>query len=155
MHISIDSVRNLQQELIFRLERSKENWFLFCRPIWVLRLRGHNQSEHNQMQSEAFWGWIRAWKRVGQAMLLMSRKKNLKYCFSLMRLLRKSCTIIINLHLRKNNEKNWRKIRNMLLSLEKKTALKQKTQVYQKEIWVWSKNIFSENKNLMLGIFLI
>lgn len=50
MHISIDLVRDFQQELVFRLERGEENWSLFFRPTWALRLRGHNQPEHSQMQ---------------------------------------------------------------------------------------------------------
>lgn len=49
MHIGVDLVRYFQQELIFRLENGEENWSLFCWPIWALRLRGHNQSEHSHM----------------------------------------------------------------------------------------------------------
>lgn len=51
-HISVDLIRDLQQELIFRLERDKETWSQFFRPIWALKLKGHNQSEHSHMQRE-------------------------------------------------------------------------------------------------------
>lgn len=120
-HISVDLIRDLQQELIFRLERDKETWSQFFRPIWALKLKGHNQSEHSHMQREKLskGGFLPEKELAKQCCWCPERRMSnntVSYwwdCWS------NFVPLIINSDLRKNN-KNWRKIRNMILSLEKK-----------------------------------